>query len=107
MRRMATFFVRFAVGALLGDAFIHLIPETFSVPSPPVASFTSPPPILSRELQHDRSFRSLITQTGLILIAILTWAFSPLLNSFCPTETGISFAPPLAERSPPPWAPAF
>ena len=31
VRRMATFFVSFAVGALLGDAFIHLIPETFSV----------------------------------------------------------------------------
>lgn len=30
VRRLATFFVSFAVGALLGDAFIHLIPETFS-----------------------------------------------------------------------------
>jgi zinc and cadmium transporter len=28
-RRLATFFVSFAVGALLGDAFIHLVPETF------------------------------------------------------------------------------
>jgi zinc and cadmium transporter len=35
VRKLATFFVSFAVGALLGDAFIHLIPETFaaSVPS--------------------------------------------------------------------------
>jgi zinc transporter ZupT len=29
IRRAATFFVSFAVGALLGDAFIHLIPEIF------------------------------------------------------------------------------
>lgn len=29
VRRTATLFVSFAVGALLGDAFIHLIPETF------------------------------------------------------------------------------
>ena len=29
IRRLATFFVSFAVGALLGDAFIHLIPATF------------------------------------------------------------------------------
>jgi zinc and cadmium transporter len=34
MRRLATFFVSFAVGALLGDAFIHLIPETFSEGQP-------------------------------------------------------------------------
>lgn len=30
MRRLATFFVSFAAGALLGDTFIHLIPEIFS-----------------------------------------------------------------------------
>jgi zinc and cadmium transporter len=30
VRRLATLFVSFAVGALLGDAFIHLVPETFS-----------------------------------------------------------------------------
>ncbi len=30
IRRLATFFVSFAVGALLGDTFIHLIPEIFS-----------------------------------------------------------------------------
>ncbi|HXG52799.1 MAG TPA: ZIP family metal transporter [candidate division Zixibacteria bacterium] len=29
VRALATFFVSFAVGALLGDAFIHLIPGTF------------------------------------------------------------------------------
>jgi len=29
VRRLATFFVSFAVGALLGDAFIHLVPVTF------------------------------------------------------------------------------
>jgi zinc and cadmium transporter len=29
VRRMATFFVSFAVGALLGDTFIHLVPEIF------------------------------------------------------------------------------
>jgi zinc and cadmium transporter len=30
IRRLATLFVSFAVGALLGDAFIHLIPEIFA-----------------------------------------------------------------------------
>ncbi|HSE85767.1 MAG TPA: ZIP family metal transporter [Candidatus Binatia bacterium] len=34
VRKLATFFVSFAVGALLGDAFIHLIPETFAAPVP-------------------------------------------------------------------------
>ncbi|MGH7928868.1 MAG: ZIP family metal transporter, partial [Candidatus Binatia bacterium] len=29
VRKMATLFVSFAVGALLGDAFIHLIPDIF------------------------------------------------------------------------------
>jgi len=29
VRRLATLFISFAVGALLGDAFIHLIPGTF------------------------------------------------------------------------------
>jgi len=33
IRRLATIFVSFAVGALLGDAFIHLIPETFAADS--------------------------------------------------------------------------
>lgn len=32
-RRLAAILVSFAVGALLGDAFIHLIPETFARPS--------------------------------------------------------------------------
>lgn len=30
IRSLATFFVSFAVGALLGDAFIHIIPEAFA-----------------------------------------------------------------------------
>lgn len=30
VRRMATFFVSFAVGALLGDTFLHLVPEIFT-----------------------------------------------------------------------------
>jgi zinc and cadmium transporter len=30
VRRLAGLFVSFAVGALLGDAFIHLVPETFA-----------------------------------------------------------------------------
>ena len=30
VRRLATFFVSFAAGALLGDTFIHLVPEIFS-----------------------------------------------------------------------------
>ena len=29
IRRLATFFVSFAVGALLGDAFIHILPEAY------------------------------------------------------------------------------
>lgn len=32
VRRVAAFFVSFAVGALLGDTFIHLIPEIFAAP---------------------------------------------------------------------------
>lgn len=32
VRRLATFFVSFAVGALLGDTFIHLVPEIFAGP---------------------------------------------------------------------------
>jgi zinc and cadmium transporter len=36
MQRLASIFVSFAVGALLGDAFIHLIPETFSEQAPPL-----------------------------------------------------------------------
>ena len=42
LRRIATFFVSFAVGALLGDTFIHLIPAIFKGPRtlPPLrASF--------------------------------------------------------------------
>jgi len=34
IRRVATFFVSFAVGALLGDAFIHLVPEAFAARAP-------------------------------------------------------------------------
>jgi zinc and cadmium transporter len=34
IRTLATFFVSFAVGALLGDAFIHLIPEIFESQTP-------------------------------------------------------------------------
>jgi zinc and cadmium transporter len=34
VRRMATIFVSFAVGALLGDAFIHLVPEAFAARAP-------------------------------------------------------------------------
>jgi zinc and cadmium transporter len=30
VRRLATFFVSFAIGALLGDTFIHLVPEIFA-----------------------------------------------------------------------------
>lgn len=30
VRRLATFFVSFAVGALLGDTFLHLVPEIFA-----------------------------------------------------------------------------
>ncbi len=32
LRRLSTVFIAFAVGALLGDAFIHLIPEIFGHP---------------------------------------------------------------------------
>src|SRR5574341_1187012 len=34
-QRMATVCISFAVGALLGDAFIHLIPEIFEHRTPP------------------------------------------------------------------------
>ena len=30
VRRLATFFISFAVGALLGDTFIHLVPQVFA-----------------------------------------------------------------------------
>ena len=35
-RRVAAWLVSFAAGALLGDAFIHLIPATFEAPSEPL-----------------------------------------------------------------------
>jgi zinc and cadmium transporter len=38
LRRLAAVFISFAVGALLGDAFIHLIPQTFA---PQAASRTA------------------------------------------------------------------
>jgi zinc and cadmium transporter len=37
VRRLATISVSFAVGALLGDAFIHLIPETFAHEAEPLS----------------------------------------------------------------------
>lgn len=40
VRKLATFLVSFAVGALLGDAFIHLIPETFESPGHPETSLS-------------------------------------------------------------------
>jgi zinc and cadmium transporter len=36
VRRLAAFFVSFAVGALLGDTFIHLVPEIFDAPPSPL-----------------------------------------------------------------------
>ena len=36
VRRLAAFFVSFAVGALLGDTFIHLVPEIFAAPPSPL-----------------------------------------------------------------------
>jgi zinc and cadmium transporter len=36
LRKVASFFISFAVGGLLGDAFIHLIPETFSGDTTPI-----------------------------------------------------------------------
>jgi zinc and cadmium transporter len=41
VRRLAAFFVSFAVGALLGDAFIHLIPQIFSSEGERIALFES------------------------------------------------------------------
>ena len=38
VRTMANVFISFAVGALLGDAFIHLIPEIFGNPAAPSAA---------------------------------------------------------------------
>jgi zinc and cadmium transporter len=37
VRRLATFFVSFAAGALLGDTFIHLVPEIFADAPEPAA----------------------------------------------------------------------
>lgn len=47
VRRMATVFISFAVGALLGDAFIHLIPEIFERRAPPSAALVSSLLVLS------------------------------------------------------------
>ena len=41
VRVMANVFISFAVGALLGDAFIHLIPEIFGSPAAPSAALGS------------------------------------------------------------------
>ncbi len=37
VRRLATLLVSFAVGALLGDTFLHLIPDVFTAGTPPLA----------------------------------------------------------------------
>jgi zinc and cadmium transporter len=47
VRRLAASFVSFAVGALLGDAFIHLVPQTFSNDRPGPAPLGSSLLILS------------------------------------------------------------
>ena len=41
VRRLATLFISFAVGALLGDAFIHLIPGAFATNAPGEAPMTA------------------------------------------------------------------
>jgi zinc and cadmium transporter len=41
VRRLATLFISFAVGALLGDAFIHLIPRTFATNGPGTAPMSA------------------------------------------------------------------
>jgi zinc and cadmium transporter len=47
VRTMANVFISFAVGALLGDAFIHLIPEIFGSPAAPSAALGSSLLVLS------------------------------------------------------------
>ena len=54
VRRLATFFISFAAGALLGDTFIHLLPELFAAPS-------SAPPLR----------RSLLILAGLLLFFVV------------------------------------
>ncbi|MBI2365108.1 MAG: ZIP family metal transporter [Deltaproteobacteria bacterium] len=47
VRRLATLFISFAVGALLGDAFIHLIPGTFETGTSGKAPMTASLSILA------------------------------------------------------------
>jgi zinc and cadmium transporter len=51
----ATFFVSFAVGGLLGDAFFHLVPEAFAAAEHP----------------HDRTLASLLILGGMLLAFVL------------------------------------
>lgn len=54
-RQPATFFISFAVGGLLGDAFFHLVPEAFAAAEHP----------------HDRTLASLLILGGMLLAFVL------------------------------------
>jgi len=68
VRRLAAFFVSFAVGALLGDTFIHLVPEIFDAPP---LSLRASLLILGGIL---RGIRVLVIQTALISAGIAAMA---------------------------------
>ena len=77
VRRLSTAFIGFAVGALLGDAFIHLLPEVFT----------------RSDAEHSPLARSLLVLAGMLLFFVveklLRHAHGPLHAQFHGPASGV------------------